>query len=413
MVSDLERRGGAARAAARLAEGLRRRGAEVRRFVLAPGGPPEDSGVERVDRSAPIWYRAAARAARTTGERGAAVAERVETARIARRLAERVDDWGPDVISLHNVHGAGWGAAEVAALEAVAPIVWTLHDMWSFTGRCAYSGECRRFLEGCDAACPTPEEYPALAPSRIGPAWRAKRDLLASDARIVAVTPSRWLAREARRGSWAGRRVEVIPNGVDLRALRPVDRARARAALGLPPEATVVAAMTDPASEGRKGESVLGRALAAIEDAGALALLVFGDGEPPVEDPPFPVREAGYLADEPALREALGAADLLAFPSLADNLPNVVLESLACGTPVLAFAVGGVPEAVREGETGWLVEAPTPAAMAARLEPLLASGPPEGIRERCRRVAEEEYDLELQGRRYLALFADVSGEGPE
>src|SRR5262249_5214313 len=125
----------------------------------------------------------------------------------------------PDIINVHNLHGAapwGWGPRLVEVCLEFAPVVWTLHDMWSFTGRCAYSYDCEKFISGCDASCPTPDEEPKLPAERIHAAWEERRALYARHVDdLVIVTPSRWLAEQARRGMFARHRIEVIPYGLE------------------------------------------------------------------------------------------------------------------------------------------------------------------------------------------------------
>jgi glycosyltransferase involved in cell wall biosynthesis len=310
----------------------------------------------------------------------------------------------PDVVNVHNIHWAKWPAGIANVCQEFAPTVWTLHDMWSFTGRCAYAYDCEKFLAGCDASCPTPQEYPRLDPRQIAPAWAGRLEMLAASTRLAAVTPSQWLAREAQRGMWAGRPVEVIPYGVPLGVFEPVPRQTARDAMGIRTDDPVVLVAAHDLGARYKG----GRLLRELLDGWRgrrFTLLSFGKGLDGVSNENIRPVSLGWIEYERARCLAYAAADIYMHCAIADNFPNVVLESIACGTPVLALPAGGVPELVRPGMTGWLAGSASAEALSGMLGTVLdevAAGV--NLRDSCRRVALEEYSRQQQASRYLALF---------
>ena len=314
----------------------------------------------------------------------------------------------PDAVNIHNLHGAdsdGWSAGIARVATAHAPTVWTLHDMWSFTGRCAYSYDCRKFIDGCDSSCPSPGEYPALAPERIEDAWRRRRALLAGAATLVGVCPSRWLAAEARAGLWGRRRVEVIPNGLPLETYRPVDRKTARAALGLDRPHPVLLVAAQKLQARQKGAKLLEEALGRATRR-PVTLLTLGAGALRLDIPGLEIVPLGYVEDEPKKTLFYAAADALVHPAEADNLPNVVMESIACATPVIGLPVGGVPEMVRPGCTGWLARTPDADGLAAAIDGAVEDlGRGVRLGESCRRIAEAEYGSDLQASRYVNLIS--------
>ena len=324
-------------------------------------------------------------------------------------VVRALDEFRPDVVNIHNIHGAaaeGWGAGAAVAAAARVPTVWTLHDMWSFTGRCAYSYDCRKFLTGCDASCPTPHEYPSLEPHRIRAAWLEKQAAISSVS-LAAVCPSRWLAREAAAGLWSGRRVEVIPYGLPLEVYRPVERGLARQALDIPVDAPVLLCAAQDLRERRKGGGLLMDALRQLRRR-PLTLVTLGAGRLELDAPGLRTVPLGYVDHERTKVLAYSAADLLVHPAPVDNLPNVVMEAMACGTPAVGFPVGGVPDMVRPGITGWLATAVTPQALAVALDAALADlADGRNLRDSCRSVAEAEYSDSLQARRYLELFESL------
>jgi glycosyltransferase involved in cell wall biosynthesis len=331
----------------------------------------------------------------------------------ARRLRAKLAELRPDLINVHNLHAAspwGWGPHLVEVCLEFAPVVWTLHDMWSFTGRCAYSYDCRKFMTGCDASCPTPTEAPALAPEKIRAAWEERRGIYARhQSDLVIVTPSRWLADEARAGFFAQHRVEVIPYGLPLSTHSPYPFARedARRALGINPAGPVLLIAAFDLTERRKGADILPRLWPHIPQR-PLTILTMGKGTIVIDDPLIEVHALGFLDDDRRKALAYSAADALLHPAPVDNFPNIVLEALASGTPTIALPIGGLPELVRPGVSGWLAEAANPEALGQAVERAvqdLAQG--KNLRESCRALAEKEYSLELQGRRYFQLFREL------
>ncbi|MCS6882541.1 MAG: glycosyltransferase [Oscillochloridaceae bacterium] len=406
MLSDWETRGGAAVAASRLAMGLAAAGARVTRLVVFPDRQPHPWHTERL--GAPLF------SLRRAARRVAPLAAQALLDRLARPAAEEALERAlrrlrPDVVHLHNLHGgigAGWSPRFLAVAARHAPVVWTLHDMWPLTGRCVYSYACERFMSGCNAACPTPRVYPALPLHLVGPAWEERRALVAATPRLAAVTPSRWMAATARQGLWAGRRVEHIPNGLPLDQWRPLPRAAARRALGLPINGPVALLAMPDLSDPRKGAGLL-PALGPTLPPG-LTLLAMGAGRPPLRAPGVRVVSLGFVAAADRQATIYSAADLLIHAAPQDNAPLTVQEALACGTPVAALPVGGLPDLVRPGQTGWLAARPDAAGLAAVVaEALNAIAAGADLREPCRAVAEREYGLELMVERHLALYREI------
>jgi glycosyltransferase involved in cell wall biosynthesis len=407
MVSDEETAGGAAVAASRLADGLVEAGVDVVRVV----GHADGARHRWVTRSvAGRTVPTVARLARRVADWFPAAASLVQARRIRGELDAALEAARPDVVNVHNLHSVGWLPAMVETCVRHAPTAWTLHDMWSFTGRCAYAYDCRKFVDGCDAGCPTPAEYPALEPDRIAGAWRARRSLLGKRRNLVAVCPSRWMAHEAGRGLWAGHRIEVVPYGLPLDVYRALAPARAREMLGLAAPRPVALVAAQVLTERRKGGPVLAEVLAAVRTR-PFTLLLLGHGTIDVREPGVHVHSLGYVTDEATKIAAYAAADVLLHPAPVDNLPNVILEALACGTPCVAFPVGGLADAVRPGATGWLAAEVTPKGLAGALDQAFASvRNGVDLRASCRAVAEEDYDERQQANRYLELFTSMLRE---
>jgi glycosyltransferase involved in cell wall biosynthesis len=199
--------------------------------------------------------------------------------------------------------------------------------------------------------------------------------------------------------------IHRIPNGVDLDVYRPVDRAKARLALGLDPSRPTVLFSAPDLDDPRKGGQVLEEALSRLDDVD-FELIVTGGRAALL---PRRSHHLGMLSDERELALSYAAADVFVLPTLADNLPNAVLESLACGTPCVSFAVGGIPDATRHLETGYLAPSGDSAGLAEGIRTLLLDG---DLRLRlsgqARETVEREFGSKLEARRFAELYATLA-----
>jgi len=409
LLSDVENRGGAGIAAGRLAAGLAARGHDVRWVAARP-----DSG-EHTWHSAPFQLSPLLRVVDGICQRnGTRPASLLRGLIVRRSLRTLLEDLAPDVVNLHNVHGARWSVDIFDAVPARSLPIWTLHDMWTLTGRCAYAFGCRQYLTACSATCPTPSEYPVLAPERIATAHAERRRVLQRRPDAIAVAPSRWLAREAMGGLWHRHRVAHIPNGVPPDEYFPVPRDAARESLRLGRHDRVAVVVAERLGERRKGWALLQAALARFSDP-ALHLLLVGDG---VVDGTLPAPHSaavlGRVNDAETLRRIMSAADVLVHPAPVDNLPNVVLEAMACGVPTVAFPVGGLLDMVRPGISGWLAPTLSAEGLAAVLleafSTMPGKNPHTDLKDSCRELVMREYTPELQARRYESLMAGGSDD---
>lgn len=263
-----------------------------------------------------------------------------------------LNDSHADVLHLHWVQGEMLSVADIGHLRK--PVVWTLHDMWAFCGAEHYAEDFRwrdGYVKGNRPAYESGFDINRWT-------WQRKRKCWQQPMHIV--TPSRWLAKCARESElmrdWP---VTVVPNPIDTQQWQPLEQSLARKLLGLPIDVPLllfgaIGGSQDP----RKGFDLLQAALRHLRgELPELQLVVFGQLRP--KHPPdlgFPVIYTGHLHDELSLRALYSAADAFLLPSRQDNLPNTGVESLACGTPVVAFDACGLPDIVIQKETGYLAK---------------------------------------------------------
>ena len=311
-----------------------------------------------------------------------------------------------DVINLHWAAGI-FNVPTICRVLKGKCIVWTLHDMNAFTGGCHYAGECLRYRDAC-GMCPRLASNSASDLSHAG--WLEKTQAY-REIDINVVTPSRWLESCSRSSSLFGwRHHAVIPNGLPLGTYAPGERDRIRNALNIPTDAKVILFCASSAVLKRKGLTYLFEALDHMSKSRPgirIILAVMGAGFPDRKVVGgYPVMNFGSIASESRMAIVYNAADVFVLPSLQDNLPNTVLESMACGTPVAAFATGGIPDIVEHGSTGWLAPHLDTARLAEAVDWCLHHSPPD-IRQRCRIRMEKHFSLEVQAQRYLDLYQSL------
>ena len=297
----------------------------------------------------------------------------------------------PDVVHCHNLHGSYFDLRQLGPLSHEVPVVLTLHDEWSYTGHCAYTLGLENWRSGC-FSCPDLGVYPPISRDTTHANWLTKRSIYRRS-RLYVTTPSQWLMDRAQASILAEGAVawRVIPNGVDRSTFKPGDRLAARRVLGLPEGSTVLLftanrARTNPFKD-------YATVVAAARLVGEqfpeqrIVLVALGDGGRSESTGNVEIRPAGYEADPGRVATYYQAADLYLHAANADNLPTTIIEALASGLPVVATAVGGIPEMVHslggapgawagetydgDSATGVLVEAHDAGGMAAATVALL------------------------------------------
>jgi glycosyltransferase involved in cell wall biosynthesis len=313
-----------------------------------------------------------------------------------------------DVCNLHWVSGLVDYRRFFGTIRPSMPVVWTLHDMNTFTGGCHYTMGCEKYARSCGACPQLGSRDTHDISERI---HRRKAQALSHRDETITriVAPSHWLAGQASRSSMLGRfDVEVIPNGLDVDVFAPRDRAVAREVFGLPHDKPVLLFSADATGTYRKGFDLLTAALAKLTRSQPAILAALGHGSDSIGPHVFGM---GRVDNERMLSFAYSAADLFVLPTRADNLPNVLLEAMACGTPVASFDIGGIPDVVRPGETGFLSPPESVEGLVRSIEDALSDpGRLKSMGERCRSQTVANHSLQTQARRYQRLYSDLLAE---
>ena len=318
----------------------------------------------------------------------------------------------PDILHLHNLHTNYFDLRILPSLSQKVPLVITLHDTWLMSGHCGYSLDCQRWQTGC-GHCPYPWVYPQVKRDATAKNWLVKKKIFESS-RIYIAAPSQWILDQAKQSILTPAIIDsqVIHNGVDLTLFCPADQLKARQFLNLPQDAFIVLFVADKAiSNYYKDFSTVQKSveLAAQKIKNQNVVFVSLGGENRIEQiNQAKIYHVPFQTDSIRVAAYYQAADVYIHAARADNFPNVILEAQACGLPVIATAVGGIPEQIIEGETGFLTPAADSEAVASRLVQLANDHVLAGqMRVNSTRHAQLNFDLNQQVSRYLSWYQDI------
>ncbi|MGD9873488.1 MAG: glycosyltransferase [Kiritimatiellia bacterium] len=310
-----------------------------------------------------------------------------------------------DVVHINTLHGGYFNYRALHELGLRKPLVWTLHDMWAITGHCSHSLECTLWERGC-GDCPHPEIYPAIRRDATMQEWKWKQEAFNTVRQFIC--PSEWLAERARRSLLSPAPVHQLFIGLDLETYRPRDKSESKAQRGLPADRHVLLYASQSLNNPFKDAAMMPRILAALDpevkSRCVLAVMGGGDAANTFSDCGIPVHEMGYISDEPRKIALYSAADMLVYPTRADNLPLIIQEAMACGCPVASVAVGGIPEMVHHDQTGILVEPGDATGLAGHISRVLEDmAVHQRMSKACRDFAETHFALP----QYVKAVVDI------
>ncbi len=314
-----------------------------------------------------------------------------------------------DIIHLHWINQGMLSLKNIRKiLESGKPVVWTMHDIWPATAVCHLTLDCRRFETSCQHCPLLPgggSEHDLSAK-----VWRQKQQLLQGK-RITMVACSQWLADEARKSALLqGQQVYSIPNPIDTHVYRPGDRQAARQQLGLPLDGRIILFASQRVTNVNKGMDYLIEACHQLtrqyppcKEEIRVAILG-GHAEEIVGQLPFATYPLGYVNDERRIVKVYQAADVFVLPSLSENLPNTIMEAMACGVPSVGFQIGGIPEEIDHRQNGYVAAYRQAEDLAKGIRWILYDADREQLRKACLQKVLHTYSQQSVAQRYVEVY---------
>ena len=313
-----------------------------------------------------------------------------------------------DVIHLHWINQGMLSLTDIRRIiQSGKPIVWTMHDMWPFTGICHYAGDCDKYATQCHNC---PQLYKG---SRKDIAYRTfqKKKKLFEGAQITFVACSRWLESLAKKSDLIkGQTITNIPNAINTNLFKPRDKKQAREKCHLPQDKKLLLFGSVKITDKRKGIYYLVSACKQIASSypdfsKELGVVVFGNqAEQYTSLFPFPIYPMNYVSNEKELVDIYNAVDLYVTPSLQDNLPNTIVEAMACGIPCIGFNVGGIPQMIDHLHNGYVAE-----DLANGIHWALTEGEYESLSEEACRKAVSSYSESTIAKKYVEIYNKITG----
>jgi glycosyltransferase involved in cell wall biosynthesis len=304
-----------------------------------------------------------------------------------------------DVINIHWINFGFLSLNDIQKLYALnKPIVWTLHDMWLFTGGCHYSGACLKYEKDCDV-CPM-LNFVGVAHE----IWLKKKEIFKGN-KLNVITPSKWLGELCKTASLTeNANVQSIPNTLNTEVFQPISKAEACKKLGLNPDKKYLLFSAANPNDVRKGFSYFVAAIKIVkEQYEDVELIVMGKEQKEFENLPLKLNYVGFIKSEEAAATVYNAASVFVIPSLEDNLPNTILEALACGTPSVGFAIGGIKEIIETGVNGYLAKEKDAQDLAKGIVEVLKNPNPESARN----SALQHYENSVIAGKHLEFFKSI------
>jgi len=329
------------------------------------------------------------------------------------RLITSLPEEIPEIVHLHNLHLNYFDLTYLPELSQRFPTVMTLHDMWPLTGHCAHAMDCPRWITGC-GECPQLDVYPAMNHDQTAYNWQRKKDIYAKS-KLYLTGPSKWMVQTAQSSILAPAIVKarVIPNGIDLTVFRAGDKQEARELLGLPKDAAILLFVSASGIQHSsfKDYSTIQKAieivaLKAIDRR--ILFIALGDTEftEMIED--VEVRYLPHIDSTERLAKYYQAVDIYLHASKAESFGLVIAEAQACGTPVIATSIGGIPDTIKDGESGFLTKPNDAQDMADKIVLMLSSETMiESMGKNGTNFAQNNFGVEQMIQNYMKFYQEI------
>lgn len=319
-------------------------------------------------------------------------------------IVDTINEINPDIVHLHWICGGMMRVEDIAHIKA--PIVWSLHDMWAFTGGCHYDEECEGYKESCGNCKVLASDKQNDLSTKV---FQRKQKAFTSKKEMTIVGLSNWLNECSKSSALLKDKKHInLPNPIDINTFKPFDKENARELWSLPKDKKLVlfgamGATSDP----RKGFTELSNAMDKLTSKD-IEFVVFGSSQPQnAPDFGFKTHYLGHLHDDVSLVTLYSAVDVMVVPSLQENLSNAIMESMACATPVVAFAIGGNSDMIEHERTGYLAKPFESEDLAFGIEWVLNAVEYDELCANAREKVVREFDSRVVAGKYVELYEDI------
>jgi len=315
-----------------------------------------------------------------------------------------------DIINLHWTNNSFISINNLGSLMKLKkPIVWHLHDLWAFTGGCHHPGNCPNFEISC-GNCPILKNSGSTDLSaRI---WKRKSEIYAN-ADITIVTPSEWLANIARRSSlFKNITIQNIPNPIDKNIFMPIEKNKAKQQLGLDVQKNYILFGAVNTGNKRKGFDYFKEALKIFQQnyssPNEIELLALGKVDNNLfSQLPYKINSFGTVNNTDKIIQIYNAASVFVTPSLEENLPNMIMEAMSCGTATIGFNTGGIPEMIEHKKNGFVAEYKSAKSLSEGINWVLNFLEPMLLSALTREKVLNNYSNEIVAKKYNLLFKEL------
>lgn len=308
-----------------------------------------------------------------------------------------------DIIHLHWINQGMLSINEIGKILATGKkVVWTMHDMWPFTGICHHAGQCDNFEEGC-GLCPY-----LKSPSEKDMSYSTfrKKQSAYSKGKINFVACSEWLKYLALKSKLTTHhKVSAIPNPLNTDTYKPKNKTELRKTMNLPIDKKIILFAAAKVSDKRKGIDYLIAAsiIMAKKEKDYMFLIAGSNSEEIISQLALPAHNAMYVASE-QMADIYNVSDVFVTPSLQENLPNTIMESMACGTPCVGFNVGGIPEMIDHKQNGYIAKYKDAEDLANGLIWVLEMTDSAALSANARKKVEDNYSEAVVVKKYLEIY---------
>lgn len=317
----------------------------------------------------------------------------------------------PDVIHCHNLHGSYFDIESLIMLSQTVPVILNVRDAWLLTGHCAHPFNCEKWKTGC-GKCPDISVYPKIRFDSTAYNWKRKRNVF-KKSNLHVVANSNWMLNQVKESILSMHPSSVIGNGIDLKIFCPGDKTKARIELGLPNDAKIIMfaaafARSNPFKDYKLMITALKDVAQENQFQEFLFLCLGEESEEQRIGQNIKVKFIGFVKDKEKLAQYYRASDIYLHAAKAESFCKTITEAMACGIPVVATNVGGIPEQISDGENGFLIKPGDSVEMADKVIQLLNC---ENIRSRFIENAlksSHRFDINKKVDEFLFLYYHLS-----